>query len=66
MLKQTGVQVFMGLKFKYRDLWYHGKLVPKRAYEQLEDLQKQIDELKTAQQTKQDTSKESGPQEGGS
>ena len=34
----------MGLKFKYRDLWYHGKLVPKRVYEQLEDLQKQIDE----------------------
>ncbi len=56
----------MGLKFKYRDLWYHGKLAPKRVYEQLEDLQKQIDELKTAQQTKQDTSKESEPQEGGS
>jgi hypothetical protein len=56
----------MGLKFKYRDLWYHGKLVSKRVYEQLEDLQKQIDELKTAQQTNQDSSKESEPQEGGS
>lgn len=56
----------MVLKFKYRDLWYHGKLVPKRVYEQLEDLQNQIDELKTAQQTKRDISKESEPQEGGS
>lgn len=56
----------MGLKFKYRDLWYHGKLAPKRVYEQLEDLQKQIDELKTAQETKQNTSKESETQEGGS
>ena len=56
----------MGLKFKYRDLWYHGKLVPKRVYEQLEDLQTQIDELQTAKQTKQATSKESEPQEGGS
>lgn len=35
----------MPLKFKYRDLWYHGRLVPKRVYAQLEDLQKQIDEL---------------------
>ena len=30
------------------------------------EILKQIDELKTAQQTKQDTSKESEPQEGGS
>ena len=35
----------MPLKFKYRDLWYHGRLVPKRVYAQLEDLQNQIDEL---------------------
>lgn len=41
----------MGLKFKYRDLWYHGKLVPKRVYEQLEDLQNQIDELKTTKES---------------
>lgn len=52
----------MGLKFKYRDLWYHGKLVPKRVYEQLEDLQNQIDELKTAQETEP----ESETPEGGS
>lgn len=38
----------MALKFKYRDLWYHGKLVPKRVYAQLEDLQSQIDELKSS------------------
>lgn len=56
----------MVLKFKYRDLWYHGKLVPKRVYEQFEDLQKQIDELKTAQETKKTTDKESETQEGGS
>lgn len=56
----------MGLKFKYRDLWYHGKLASKRVYEQLEDLQKQIDELKTAQETKKNTDKESETQEGGS
>ena len=37
--------MLMPLKFKYRDLWYHGKLVPKRVYAQLEDLQEQIDEL---------------------
>lgn len=57
----------MPLKFKYRDLWYHGKLVPKRVYAQLEDLQKQIDELNggssnsskssnsTSSETKEDT-----------
>lgn len=45
----------MGLKFKYRDLWYHGKLVPKRVYEQLENLQNQIDELKPAQEPEPET-----------
>jgi hypothetical protein len=48
----------MPLKFKYRDLWYHGKLVPKRVYAQFEDLQKQIDELKGASANNvEDTSK---------
>lgn len=55
----------MGLKFKYRDLWYHGKLVPRRVYEQLEDLQKQIDELKTAQETNPDSNPEPETPEGG-
>ena len=51
----------MVLKFKYRDLWYRGKLVPKRVYEQLEDLQNQIDELKTTQESKDNpTPKEEG------
>lgn len=47
----------MALKFKYRDLWYHGKLVPKRVYAQLEDLQRQIDELKS---TSANSSEDSG------
>lgn len=36
----------MPLRFKYRDLWYNGKLRPNLVYAQLEDLQEQIDELK--------------------
>lgn len=49
----------MPLRFKYRDLWFHGKMVPKRIYAQLEDLQNQIDSLKAAS----DSSKESSEKE---
>ena len=56
----------MPLKFKYRDLWYHGKLVPKRVYAQLEDLQEQIDELKGGSSSNSSNSNTSNDSKGDS